>query len=172
MDEILALFEISGAEAVAVVLNAIAIYFAFLLLVRIFGARVLAQLSTFDVVIVVMLGAVAGRSILMDVPVLPAGLLGLGTLILLEVIFGEARRRSRGNRVLNQPPIALVRDGVVDDGALSRAHVTREELASALRQAGVRRFAEVHFAIFEPNGRISVLRVGDDVDPELLRGVR
>ena len=116
-----------------------------------------------------MLGAVAGRVILMDVPWLPAGVLGLGTLFVLEAMFGELRKRSLGNRILNQAPLAVMVDGEPQDAALAKAHLAHDELMSALRQAGVRRLAEVRLAVFEPHGRISVLRVGDDIDSELLR---
>ena len=55
---------ITSAHAIVVVLSAVGIYVAVLVFVRIFGQRVLTAMSTFDVVITVMLGAVAGRVIL------------------------------------------------------------------------------------------------------------
>lgn len=171
LDDVLALFAFTWANAIAVVVSAVIIYVVFLIYVRLFGARVLAQISTFDGLIVIMLGAVAGRVILMDVPWLPAGVLGLGTLFVLEAMFGELRKRSLGNRILNQAPLAVMVDGEPQDAALAKAHLAHDELMSALRQAGVRRLAEVRLAVFEPHGRISVLRVGDDIDSELLRGV-
>lgn len=171
LDEFVALFRFTWTDAIAVVVSAVVIYVVFLLYVRLFGARVLAQISTFDGLIVIMLGAVAGRVILMNVPWLPAGILGLGTLFVLEATFGELRKRSLGNRILNQAPLAVMVDGVPQDAALAKAHLAHDELMSALRQAGVRRLAEVRLAVFEPHGRISVIRVGEDIDPELLRGV-
>lgn len=171
MSEFSDLFAITWPEAAAVVVSAAVIYVVFLLFVRIFGARVLAQISTFDALIVIMLGAVAGRIILMDVPILPSGVLGLATLFTLEAVFGELRTRALGNRILNQAPIALVVDGEILDAALAKAHLSRDELASALRLAGVRHLDEVQLAVFEPHGRVSVMRAGEEPDAELLRAV-
>lgn len=171
MQEFAELFAISWAEAIAVVVSAAVIYVVFLVLVRTFGARVLAQISTFDALIVIMLGAVAGRIILMNTPVLPAGVLGLVTLFILEAIFGQLRTHALGNRILNQRPVVVVEHGEIRDAALTQVHLSRDELASALRQAGVRHLDEVAYAVFEPHGRISVLRAGESIDPEILRGI-
>lgn len=172
MDEFWALFAITLPEAIAVVVSAIGIYLVFLLYVRLFGARVLAPISTFDGVMVIMLGGLAARVILMNVPVLPAGILGLGTLFILEAVFGELRSRAFGNRLLNQRPTAVLVNGEPMDAALHAVHLSRDELMSSLRQAGVRRLSEVQLAVFEPHGRISVLRAGEAIDAELIADVK
>lgn len=168
MDAIYDLFAISWQEATAVVISAVVIYLVFLLLVRLFGARVISQLSTFDALVVIMLGAVAGRVILMDTPVLPAGVLGLGTLFLLEATIGQLGRFARADRLMNQRPIVLINAGEIQDAGLRKAHMSRDELASSLRLAGVRQLHEVALAVFEPNGRVSVLRAGASIDAEVL----
>ena len=129
---------ITSAHAIVVVLSAVGIYMAFLVFVRIFGQRVLTAMSTFDVVITVMLGAVAGRVILGHPPTLMSGVLGLGTLFLLEVVFGHLGTRARWQRVFNSPARLLMIGDRVDEHALRRAHITHSELNGALRRAGVR----------------------------------
>ena len=47
-----------------VMLSAVGIYLTFLVLVRIFGVRVLSGWNGFDAVIIIMFGAVAGRVII------------------------------------------------------------------------------------------------------------
>ena len=167
----MALFAITGPEAIAVVASAALVYVVFLALVRVFGTRVIGQFSTFDVLITIMLGAVAGRVILMEVPVLPAGVLGLGTLFLLEALIGELRRTRRGERLVNHRAIVVVAHGRLLERNLARAHLTVEEVHSAVRLAGCGALEEVSGAIFEANGRISVLRRGVALDPAILAGV-
>lgn len=79
LDDAVARLGVDAPGALAVVASAVAIYLAFLLMVRVLGQRVLSRLSTFDAVVVVMLGAVAGRAVLGDAPTLAAGVLGRGT---------------------------------------------------------------------------------------------
>src|SRR5690625_2298222 len=74
-----------------VIISAITIYLVFLLLVRIFGARVLSGLTGFDIVVGVMLGSVAGRVIIGHPPTVTAGIISLVTLLCCEAIFGVFR---------------------------------------------------------------------------------
>lgn len=159
-------------QGIAVVISAVGIYLVFLLLVRLFGQRVLSGLGTFDIVVTVMLGAVAGRVILGHPPTLAAGALGLTTLFLLEATFGHIRGTLRGARLLTSEPVVLMVGEHELPEAMHRTHVTDLELHTALRRAGIRNRSEVACVIMEPTGALSVLRRGIPIDPDLLRGVR
>lgn len=163
---------VGPTHALAVVLSAIGIYLAFLVLVRIFGARVLTGMGTFDVVVVITVGAVSGRVILGHPPTLSAGVIGLVCLFAMEAVFGEARRTIRGARWVNAPPVLLMAGDETLVRNLRATHVTVPELSAALRHAGVRHPGEVACAVFEATGRISVVRCGEPLDPELLAGVK
>ncbi len=163
---------ITPSHAMAVVLSAVGIYLAFLVLVRLFGARVLAGMGTFDIVVAITIGAVAGRLILGDPPSLTAGVIGLTCLFVLEALLGEARRTTRGNRIVNAGAVVVMAGDQILTENLRAAHVTNAELRAALRQAGVRGRDEVACAVFESTGRISVLRRGQLINPRLLVGVR
>lgn len=163
---------IGPTHALAVAVSAVGIYLAFLLLVRIFGARVLNGMGTFDVVVVITVGAVAGRVILGHPPTLAAGVIGLVCLFAMEAAFGEARRTIRGARWVNAGPVLLMAGPEVLERNLHANHVTVPELNAALRHAGVRHPGEVACVVFESTGRISVLRRGEPLDPRLLAGVR
>ncbi len=163
--------EISFVQAVDVVLAAVGMYAAFLIMVRVLGARVLARMSTFDLLVTLMMGAVAGRVVLGNTPVLPAGVLGLGTLLVCEVVLGLGRSQRFGHRLLTPPPVLIINDGRMLPDGLRKAHITPSEVMVALRQHGVRDMHEVAYGIFEPTGTISVLRAGRGVSEELLTDV-
>lgn len=163
---------IDPPHALAVVVSAVGIYLAFLVFVRIFGQRVLSGMSTFDVVVTVMLGAVAGRVVIGHPPTLAAGVLGLGTLFALEAGFGRVRSGVRGAAVMNAQAVLLMAGDRILEDNVRRAHVVEAELFGALRKAGVRNLEEIACVVFESSGRISVLRRGTLVDPRLLKGVK
>lgn len=163
---------IEAPHAVAVVVSALGIYLAFLVFVRIFGQRVLSGMSTFDVVITVMLGAVAGRVVLGHPPTLGAGVLGLGTLFVLEAAFGRIRSGVRGAAMMNAQAVLLMAGNRILEHNLRRAHVVEAELLGALRKHGIRSLDEIACVVFEPSGTISVLQRGTPLDPRLLEGVR
>jgi uncharacterized membrane protein YcaP (DUF421 family) len=62
----------------------------------------------------------------------------------------------------------VLRDGVVDEAALRRAQVRRSDLMVRLRRAGVVHLADLAYAIVEADGTITVIRVHQPCDPELL----
>lgn len=154
-----------------VVVSAIGVYLAFLVLVRMFGARVLTAWSTFDAVVIIMFGAVAGRAVLGHPPTLSAGLIGLVTLMVMEAMFGQARQLRQLRGAVASAPEVVMAHGEVVERALRRHHITEFDLTSALRRAGVSDPSQVQCVIHEPTGALSVLRVGEDINPWLLRGV-
>lgn len=158
-------------ELAAVVVSAVVMYLAFWLLVRVFGPRTLRGMSTFDTVLVVMFGAVAGRVILGNIPTLAAGVVGLATLFVLEALFGQIRQTARGLRLLNARPMVLMAGETLLRPAMHRMHITEHELNYALRRAGISHRNQVACVVCEPNGELSVLRRGTAIDPALLLNI-
>jgi uncharacterized membrane protein YcaP (DUF421 family) len=60
-------------------------------------------------------------------------------------------------RLLESPPLLLVKDGRMLRRNMRRELVTPEELMSRLREEGVEHLADVERAYMEPDGRISVI---------------
>ncbi len=154
-----------------VIAAAVGIYLCFVLLVRIFGVRLLSSWNGLDALIIIMFGAVAGRVILGNHPTLGAGIVGLGTLIFLEILFGTIQRLSATKR-LHHEPIVLMAHGRFRDRSLRRTHLSRAEVCAALRAAGITRLDQVRGVILEDTGHLSILRTGAEPDPALLEGVR
>lgn len=165
-----ALVELLGIELWRIpvtVFAAVAIYCTFLVLLRIFGSRVLSTLSAFDAIVLIMFGAVAGRVIIGHPPSLSAGIIGLITLLSLEAVFGSLRRWRPLQRALEGRGYVLMVAGRELEENMRASHVTRADLAVAVRGAGLTRWEDALCAVLEPNGKLSVLRCGADADEEL-----
>ncbi len=161
----------SGAQVAAVVVSTIGIYVAFIVCVRLVGQRSLASMSSFDFGCVVALGAVMGRTVLLQTPTLLTGVVGLGTLFAMQGVLGILRTDQRLDRLLNRSPVLLMAaDRLLKDN-MRKAHVVEDEIRQKLRLAGIRRLEEVHSVILERNGTVSVIRRGTPVDPWLLADV-
>ncbi|MCM1011201.1 MULTISPECIES: YetF domain-containing protein [unclassified Brevibacterium] len=164
-------FGLDGVDAVRIVVSCIVFYLGIIVLVRIVGQRALANLSSFDLAAIIALGAIVGRAILGDTPTLAAGVLAIGTLLILQALTGQARRYARIDGVVNSPAVVLMAGGEFLADTMARAHVDRAEVISKLRLAGIRQLSEVACVILEPTGQISVIRRGAPIDEDLLRGV-
>jgi uncharacterized membrane protein YcaP (DUF421 family) len=64
----------------------------------------------------------------------------------------------RAERLLEGEPRVIVRDGEVMETNLRRDRLTRSEIESEMRLAGISRLSEVAWAILEPRGRISFIQ--------------
>lgn len=164
-------YGLTWADAGRVIASAVLLYALVLALIRVMGQRTMASLSSFDLAAAVALGAVVGRAILGYTPTLAAGALGLLTLLALQAATGQLRRFRPAERLVNNRPYLLMAGSVTVHENLRRTHISAPELTARLRLAGIRHRQEVACVILESTGQISVLRVGEPIEPALLDGV-
>ena len=158
----------SPSTAFQVVVASVAIYLGFLLLVRTTGQRSLANLSLVDLGCVMALGAIVGRTTLLENPTLATGLIALAVLLAMQRVTSLLLRHPRLERILGGAPVVLVRDGLVLADAMRRVRISDEELRAQLRLAGVTALAQVRYVVLERTGQVSVLRDDRGVDPWLV----
>ncbi len=164
-------FSASWGTLGVVLLAGAGAYFAVIALSRIAGVRSLASMSSFDFAATVAVGSTLSSTLLGSVP-LAAGALGLALLFGLQYLIATLRRRGALlGLVDNQPILLMVGEEVLADN-LRHVRMSRDELMSQLRKAGISRTSEVAAVVMETAGSVSVLRGGQPIDPALLTGVR
>ncbi|OLT05718.1 hypothetical protein BJF90_01635 [Pseudonocardia sp. CNS-004] len=156
------------ATAANVAVATVGIVVALLVLVRIGGQRGLAAMSGTDVVCMIALGAIVGRTALLEVPSLATGLIALCVLVVLQRLLGALGKRPRWQRLLMRRPVVLVRDGRLREDAMRRARVSEDDLRERLRLGGIARRDQVRLAVLERTGQISVLKSEVEIDPWLV----
>ena len=141
------------------VLRAIAVYFVILVLVRLSGKRTVGQFTPFDLIVVVLLGTAVQNSLIGEDTSLLGGLILAATLIGLNWAtgFSTARNPALG-RLVEGSPVLLARDGVVFDDALRRQSISRGEFESEMRAADCAAPDDIHLAVLETNGHISIVK--------------
>lgn len=165
-------FIISWTDAAAVIVATAALYWLFVLFVRLLGQRALARMSSTDLAVIIVIGAVIGRGALGYTPTLVAGMLAMVTLFAMQAMAGGIRRLAKTAWPLNNPPVLLMAGtGFVEEN-MKRAHLDEEELLPKLRESGIRHRSEVACVILEPTGEVTVLRRGIPLDRSLMLDVR
>ena len=71
----------------------------------------------------------------------------------------DTARPAGRERLLNGAPRVIVRHGVILEDNLRRDRITRLEVESEMRLAGIARLSDVAWAIIEPQGKISFIAV-------------
>ena len=156
-----------GATLVA----AVGVFVLVIVLTRLTGPRALAKMSSFDFAATVAIGSVIASTALASTS-LANGALALALLYGLQYLVATLRRRDALHGVVDNTPLLLMARGEVLDGNLQHARISREELRSQLRQAGVQRREQVHAVVLETTGDMSVLTGDGPFDSDLLAGVR
>ena len=154
--------------ALFLVLRSVVVYGFLLLALRVAGRRELAQMTSFDLVLLLVISNAVQNSINAGDNSLGGGLISAVTLLLLNWGVGFATWRwRRVERLVQGRPIRIVTDGQVHLGALRRELLTLEELRSALRKQGILRITDCRRVVLEPDGTLSAVRM--DVE-QLLPG--
>lgn len=147
--------DLSAAQTVA---RALLVFAWTIALVRIGKKRFLAGGSALDVVVSIVLGSVLSRTINGDAalaPTLAAGAAIVAAHWLLSRI--ACHNHALGGLIKGHDRV-LVRDGVVDEEALARSHLSEHDLLEDVRYEGhLERVEDVREARIERSGKISVI---------------
>jgi len=140
------------------VLRGLIVYGGVLVLLRITGKRQIGQLTPFDLVLLLVLSNAVQNAMNAGDNSVTAGLILAVTLVAANLLLATLTARSRRfERLTEGRPEVLVHDGRVYTELMRRERITRDDLHKALRRAGCERIGDVHFAILETDGSISVL---------------
>jgi len=141
-------------------------YLAILAAMRIFR-RQTGSLNTADLLVVVLVADAAQNGMSSDYKSVTDGLVLVGTIYAWNYLLDAAAFRWRPiHRMLNPPPLPLVRDGQVLRRNLRQEMLTLDELMEQLREQGVERLSEVRSCCLEGDGHLSVIRRKDGDEAE------
>lgn len=160
---------VTPAHAVGVVIASIVMYLAFTTVLRLWGQRLFANRSGTGLAVVLVLGAIVGRSMLGPNATLLGGLICLVTLLAMESFFGSGQR---AGLIGHRRAVLIYSDGEIDRRLLARYHLNTRVVWMRLRQAGITKLDDVRAIILETDGTLSILPDGVDLDPRLLTNVR
>ena len=161
----------SWEEAGLIALSAVLMIATLIVIIRIAGLRSLSKMSSFDFAVTVAIGSVMASTVATSTPV-ANGALAIGALLLVQAAIATMRRLDGFEKVVDNTPSLLMRDGQFLDDALARCRVTRSDVIAKLREANVLALTEVQAVVLETTGDISVLHGEAPIDDVLLQGVR
>jgi len=145
------------------VLRSVAVYLFVLVVFRISGKRSLSQITTFDFILVLIIGEATQQALLgNDFSVVNAYVV-IATLLMMEIMFSwMGRRMPKLGRVMESLPVIVVENGKLLHERADKEGVTVEEILAAGREHhGLERLDQFKYAILERHGGISVIPTED-----------
>jgi uncharacterized membrane protein YcaP (DUF421 family) len=153
-----------GQPAAYAALKAVALFLTAAAAFRLTERRTIAEFTPFDWVTAVAVGAIVGRTATASGTSWVTGTAALIALILAHAAVARLRFFTWFRRLVDPPVRLLIRDGEVEEGNLRRCRLTHADLDASLRQHGYDSAKDVHLALFEAKGAISVLQCSPHPD--------
>ncbi|MEA5105625.1 YetF domain-containing protein [Pantoea sp. S18] len=141
------------------VFRAIGIYCVLLIVFRIAGRRALLQMTSFDLILLLIISEATQQALLGDDFSVTGAALTIITLIVLDIMLGFIKKKTRWvDFLVDGSAVILVENGKPLEDKLRKTGITLDDImVSARTNQGVHKLADIKFAILEKNGHISVI---------------
>ncbi len=141
------------------IVRAAAVYVFLLVGLRLTGKRQLGQMSSFDLVVLLIISNIVQNAMIGNDNSVTGGFIGAATILILN--YGVARlviSRRGLERLIEGAPTLLIHNGKVIEKNMRHELLTHDELMAALRRQGILAIEEVHVALLEETGAITAVK--------------
>jgi uncharacterized membrane protein YcaP (DUF421 family) len=141
------------------ILRPIVIYVFLLVIFRLAGRRSLSEITTFDFVLLLIIGESTQQALLGDDFSMTNAVLVIVTLIGLDIGFGLIKGRlPLLKKIAEGTPMVLIENGQPLERRMRRARIELDDIMRAARESqGLERVEDIKFAILEVSGGISII---------------
>ena len=146
------------APPLEIILRGSLVYWALFLLFRFVLRRNVGSIGIADILFVVLVADAAQNSMIGDSYSVIDGLILICTLAAWNRLFDWANFQFPAlRRLMEPPPLLLVRDGRIQIENLRQERITQEELEAKIRSSGLERLDDTSSVYMESDGTVSVI---------------
>lgn len=139
-----------------IVIRAVVVFFFLWLVTRAVGRSTLGELSTFELLLYVTMGDLVQQGVTQQDYSVTAAFLAVGTFALLTVALSWTQWRfPRVRPAIAGRPVLIFADGKALEASMRRQRLSVADFLVAAREEGIRRTADIEYAVLESDGRIS-----------------
>lgn len=141
------------------ILRAVAIYAILMIIFRISGKRSLAQITTFDFVLLLVIGEATQQALLGDDFSLTNATLVIITLLGLDIALSMLQERfSFLTPWIEDVPLVLVNEGEMLESRMKKTRISEADILHAARSTqGLERMDQIKYAVLERTGEVSII---------------
>jgi uncharacterized membrane protein YcaP (DUF421 family) len=141
------------------IVRAVLIYCGLLLLFRLTGKRTLAQITSFDFILLLLISESFQNALANDDRSLTGAFLIAITMIGLDIGFSLLKQRSKAlEKLLDDVPLVIVEHGQPLKELMMKVRVDEEDvLAAARMHHGLENMRDIKYAVLERSGGISII---------------
>ena len=139
-----------------IVLRAVVVFVFLWVVTRAVGRSTLGELSTFELLLYVTMGDLVQQGVTQQDYSVTGAVLAVGTFAVLTVGLSWTQWRfPRSRDLITGRAVLVVRGGRLEEANMRRQRLSTADLLVAAREQGIRRTAEIEYAVLEADGRIS-----------------
>lgn len=141
------------------ILRAASVYGFLLLIFRVFGKRSLAQITTFDFVLLLIVAETTQQALLSDDFSVTNSMILVATLFVVYAGLSQLKARWPWfDRAAENVPLIVVKDGKPLFDRMRKCGIDIEDVLTAARERqGLDRLEQIKYAVLEKNGGISIV---------------
>lgn len=141
-------------------------FFILLILAKILGKKQMSQMTFFNYMTGITMGSLAANIISTGDNSIYEEMLGLTWWCGLTAFLGYITLKSGKLRLLiDGQPVILIRKGSFEKESMKKTKMSIEDTLIMLREQNIFSVSEVDYAILEPNGKLSILKKQDYLNP-------
>lgn len=149
-------------DYVSVLLNALYSFIALFIVAKLLGKKQIAQLSFTDYVVGISIGSIAAEWSTDVVNPWYYYVIAIGVFFIISYLITVLERTTLPlKRFLRGKPIIIIDNGKINYKNLRKSKLDVNDVIGLCREKGFFNLSDVAFAIFETNGNLSVLPVGE-----------
>jgi uncharacterized membrane protein YcaP (DUF421 family) len=157
---------INFTQILEVIVRTTIIFLVAFIVIRIRGKKQLAQLTLFDILIVIALGSAVGDVMIYpeEVVSLLRSIIAICTLAVLIQVFEylTCRAPKKISKIVYGESTVIIKNGRLIRKNFEKINLTEEQLRSMLREKNINYYSEAKIVRLEPDGELSVQRKRND----------
>jgi uncharacterized membrane protein YcaP (DUF421 family) len=149
------------------VLRAALMYVFLLVIVRAMGKKELSGMSSFDLILLIIMGDLIQQGVTQQDTSMTAAMLAVATIVLIMVAFSYITFRwGKASPVLEGLSVIVVKRGRVQRQALVVERLTEDEVKAAAREQGIPDLRDVLVGVLEEDGKFSFITFDGKQHPQ------
>jgi uncharacterized membrane protein YcaP (DUF421 family) len=141
------------------VIRAICIYLFLMLVIRISGHRTLKELTTFDFVLLLIVGDASQQAMTGTDYSLTNGFIIIVSLVTLDICMSYLKQKfPLFEKIVDGTPLILINQGKIQTSNMDKAQIDKSDILESARKChGLERMEQIKYAILEKNGEITII---------------
>lgn len=141
------------------IIRALVVYISLLVIFRIAGKRSLSQVTTFDLILTLIISEAIQEALVDDDHSLTQAMILVVSLVSFDILLSLMKQRWKlVEKLADEPPVLIMQDGRILEEPLQKERVDAPDILHAARQSlGISRLDQLDYAVVEAGGGITVV---------------